>query len=102
MRGELPVSRRAGLKNTVVFLRQHVYKEGMNMKSITSLSVGGGIAIFAIVTLFLLVNFKTIGGNEVAVKETWSEGVINEVFGSKTYMLFPKKCIHTKLASKYT
>lgn len=53
------------------------------------MSLAATIAIFVIAALALLINFKTIGGNEVAVKETWSQGVINEVFGSKTYMLFP-------------
>jgi regulator of protease activity HflC (stomatin/prohibitin superfamily) len=42
-----------------------------------------------LISLSLLVNFKTIGGDEVAVKETWDQGVINEVFGPKTYTLFP-------------
>lgn len=50
--------------------------------------------LFALLLFFVLiasfvVSFQTIRGDEVAVKETWSQGVINETFPAKTYTLFP-------------
>lgn len=47
------------------------------------------VAVIALFALSLLVNYKTITGDEVAVKETWTQGVIDQVFGPKTYILFP-------------
>ncbi len=37
----------------------------------------------------LLVRIQTIRGDEVAVKENWSMGVVDETFPAKTYVLFP-------------
>jgi regulator of protease activity HflC (stomatin/prohibitin superfamily) len=61
-------------------------KQLMKQIKLTIAALFTGIVLLV---LFLLVNFKTISGDEVAVKETWSHGVINEVFGPKTYILFP-------------
>ncbi|MFH1609951.1 MAG: SPFH domain-containing protein [Candidatus Bipolaricaulota bacterium] len=47
-----------------------------------------GVVIVA-VTLVLVVSFDIVkvDGNEVAVKETWKDGVIQQVFGPGTYIL---------------
>lgn len=46
-------------------------------------------AVFLLIVGLLLVQIKTVNGDEVAVKETWDAGVLNEVFPPKTYFLFP-------------
>jgi regulator of protease activity HflC (stomatin/prohibitin superfamily) len=73
----------------LTILTKNQKNNSMSTKSIISLVTLAVGAIIAIVVFSLLVSFKTIEGDEVAVKETWGEGVINEVFGPKTYMLFP-------------
>jgi len=57
---------------------------------------GEKLAIGAVVTVLLLLvggwvlfDISTVEGNQVGVKETWGEGVIEEPFPSKTYILFP-------------
>jgi len=59
------------------------------MKSLTLPISALCVAAATLVGLSLLVNFKTIRGDEVAVKETWTQGVVDEVFPPKTYLLFP-------------
>lgn len=61
----------------------------MNPSILTKLVVVFVILVLAIFLLGSLIQFKTIVGDEVAVKETWSQGVIDEVFPAKTYILFP-------------
>jgi regulator of protease activity HflC (stomatin/prohibitin superfamily) len=36
-----------------------------------------------------LFEFKTVKGGELGIKETWSDGVVNEVLQPKNYYLFP-------------
>lgn len=57
----------------------------MSPKSIITLVLFVGVVIGT----FLLFGITTIHGNEYGVKETWSDGVINEPLPSKTYFLFP-------------
>ncbi len=64
-------------------------KKSMDTKTWASLSLITFIVVVLLAGLSMLVGFKTIAGDEVAVKETWSEGVLDEVFGPKTYILFP-------------
>ncbi len=51
------------------------------------------IAAISVVFLFLLgwaiLDISTVEGNQIGVKETWSDGVIDEPFHPKTYILFP-------------
>ena len=53
----------------------------------------GIIAIVAFVVIIIagliFVRIKSINGNEVGVKETWSEGVANKPLTPKTYVYFP-------------
>lgn len=57
------------------------------------LTVAGLLVIVALVGLVALmlfgVNFRTVEGNEIGVKETWAEGVIDTPLTPKTYVLFP-------------
>lgn len=49
-----------------------------------------GVALFiGFVALLLTVDIVTVRGDEVGVKETWSEGVVDEVYPPKTYFLIP-------------
>lgn len=57
----------------------------MNTKTILTLL---GATLLLIVSL-TLVNIKSIHGDELGVKETWSNGVIADTFPAKTYFLFP-------------
>lgn len=47
------------------------------------------LAFFVLIVSLTLVNVKTIHGDELGVKETWGEGVLNETFPPKTYFMFP-------------
>jgi len=49
----------------------------------------GIIALIVIVVSFFAINVETVEGNQLGVKETWSDGVVNEVLQPKTYFLFP-------------
>lgn len=55
----------------------------------TKLIVIGVVAVIALVVSLTLINIETIHGNELGIKETWGEGVVNEVLQPKTYFLFP-------------
>lgn len=59
------------------------------------------VAVIALIVCFTLVNIETVHGNEIGIKETWSEGVVNEVLQPKTYFLFPgySQTIHAYDAS---
>lgn len=46
-------------------------------------------AVFLFIASLLLVNIKTVHGDELGVKETWSEGVLPQTFTAKTYFMFP-------------
>ncbi len=59
------------------------------MRNYTSLIVFGVIAVFLLITSLVLFDIETIAGNEYGVKETWSEGVLEDVLMPKTYILFP-------------
>lgn len=67
----------------------HPHKQNMHPKTIIKLSTA--ILIFICLTIggCSILQIKTITGDQVAVKETWSQGVLNEVYPAKTYLLFP-------------
>lgn len=54
-----------------------------------SLVVGGIIMLIMLVATMLTINIETVKGGEVGVKETWSDGVIDEALTPKTYILIP-------------
>jgi regulator of protease activity HflC (stomatin/prohibitin superfamily) len=51
--------------------------------------VAVALLLVGLIIVASLIQFKTIRGEEVAVKETWTNGVLDEVFQPKTYILFP-------------
>ena len=53
------------------------------------LVIAGVFMLIGLVALLLTVDIVTVRGDEVGVKETWSEGVLDEVYASKTYFLIP-------------
>jgi regulator of protease activity HflC (stomatin/prohibitin superfamily) len=53
------------------------------------LIVAGIICLFLLIFSFFAFRIVTIKGNEMGVKETWSDGVEAEPYGPKTYFLFP-------------
>lgn len=55
------------------------------MRGIISLIIVG----LVVAVLLSMVSCVQIQGNEVGVKETWSDGVINQPMFPKTYILFP-------------
>lgn len=59
------------------------------MRRYVPLIVVGVIAVFLLITSLVLFDIETIAGNEYGVKETWSEGVLEDVLMPKTYILFP-------------
>ncbi len=59
-----------------------------NSNSIKLIVWAVGLLIVSVIAL-LLFEVKTIRGNEAGVKETWNDGVIDQVLPSKTYFLFP-------------
>lgn len=53
------------------------------------LVVAGVVLVIATIFAFSMFEFKTVKGGELGVKETWSDGVVNEVLQPKNYYLFP-------------
>ena len=49
----------------------------------------GIVAIIGLIVLFTMVKFTTVKGNEYGILETWTDGVINQVYPPKTHILFP-------------
>lgn len=49
----------------------------------------GTAAVALSLLTFFSVEFKTVKGGELGIKETWNEGVVNEVYQPKNYWLFP-------------
>lgn len=47
------------------------------------------ILILCTIGWWICVEVDTVGGNEVGVMETWSDGVDTKIYPSKTYWLFP-------------
>jgi regulator of protease activity HflC (stomatin/prohibitin superfamily) len=47
------------------------------------------VLLISAVVCLLLFEIKNIKGNEMGIKETWSDGVVNQTFPPKTYFLFP-------------
>lgn len=53
------------------------------------LIVVGVVFLILVIGFFLCFDITTIKGNELGVKETWSSGVVNEVYQPKMYFLMP-------------
>lgn len=53
------------------------------------LAIIGTVLIVVTIGSLCLFEFKTVKGGELGIKETWSEGVVNEVLQPKNYYLFP-------------
>jgi regulator of protease activity HflC (stomatin/prohibitin superfamily) len=73
------------------------------MRNYTPLIVVGVIAAVLLVISLILFDIETIAGNEYGVKETWSEGVVEEYLLPKTYILFPgftQKIYHYDASSR--
>lgn len=51
--------------------------------------VGAIGAVALLIFSLLLIKISTVHGNEIGVKETWNEGVLNDPLPNKTYFLFP-------------
>lgn len=65
-------------------------EENNNMnKSILNRWLVGIALLFATVFAVIAFEFVHIKGNELGVKETWTDGVVNEVLTPKNYILFP-------------
>lgn len=47
------------------------------------------VGVTLLVLTFLAVKISTVDGNEIGVKETWSDGVVENPLQSKTYWLIP-------------
>ena len=52
-------------------------------------AVGGILLLIVLVLAFTSIKIVTIEGNELGVKETWSDGVVADIMQPKTYFLFP-------------
>ncbi len=61
----------------------------MEQKNIIKLVLSGVALLAVIVACVVFVEFKTVKGGELGVKETWSDGVIDDVLEPKNYWLFP-------------
>ncbi len=59
------------------------------MKTKITLLLTLALALVALIVTLLTVQIKTVKGDEIAVKETWGAGVLDETFGPKTYFLIP-------------
>lgn len=53
------------------------------------LYVIGVVIVAAIIATLATIRIQTVGGNEIGVKETWKDGVVEEALGPKTYVLIP-------------
>jgi regulator of protease activity HflC (stomatin/prohibitin superfamily) len=52
--------------------------------------IGIGVALVVLLGLtFITFDIATIKGNQIGIKETWSDGVVEETMTAKTYFLFP-------------
>ena len=52
-------------------------------------AVGGILLLIVLVLAFTSIKIVTVEGNELGVKETWSDGVCADIMQPKTYFLFP-------------
>jgi len=58
-------------------------------KTIISLIALSVVVVFLIIASFVLFDIVTVEGNQIGVKETWSEGVLEDALLPRTYILFP-------------
>lgn len=73
------------------------------MHKTIKLVIAAAIGIALIIFVCEYVDFETVKGNELGVKETWSGGVEERVYQPKTYMLTPgwsQKIIHYDASSQ--
>ncbi len=73
------------------------------MRNYVPLIVLGVIAVFLLLVSLILFDIETVAGNEYGVKETWSEGVVEDYLMPKTYILFPgftQKIYHYDASSR--
>lgn len=62
--------------------------EHMNTNPI-KIAASAVILLIILVLGFTSVKIVTVEGSQLGVKETWSEGVVNDILQPKTYFLFP-------------
>ena len=67
-------------KNTHMYESENTFKK---------LILGAVATIIAITASVILVEFKTVRGGELGVKETWTDGVVQEVYQPRNYWLIP-------------
>jgi regulator of protease activity HflC (stomatin/prohibitin superfamily) len=58
------------------------------MNSVKLIGTAIGLVVVTII-LFLMLEFKTVKGNEMGVLETWNGGVSDTIYTPKTWFLFP-------------
>ena len=51
--------------------------------------ISGIVLLVALVLTILAFKIRTVKGNELGIKETWSDGVVTNILQPKTYFLFP-------------
>lgn len=73
--------------------------EQSNSDPLVKLAGIGVIFLVIVAVLFLAFDITTIKGNELGVKETWSSGVVNEVYQPKMYFLMPGETLYPYDAS---
>ena len=61
----------------------------MKQNQIIKLVIASITLFVAIIATVIFVEFKTVKGGELGIKETWTDGVIDDVLEPKNYWLFP-------------
>jgi regulator of protease activity HflC (stomatin/prohibitin superfamily) len=59
------------------------------MKIKPALILVGSILAISLIGMLITVDITIIRGDEVGVMETWTDGVVDEVYGPRTYFLIP-------------
>lgn len=61
----------------------------MTPRQIKNLVVSGIAAILLLIGCTIVAEFTFIEGNQIGVKETWSDGVEDKTYNSGMYYMFP-------------
>lgn len=79
--------------------QERAYAPKPSGSPLVKLAVIGVLALVLILGFFMLFDITTIKGNELGVKETWSSGVVAEVYQPKMYFLMPGETLYPYDAS---